>query len=118
LQPCCGKTWQSKRQLSILIVQSRISGNLLSSFFIYFGEGLSVCIALKALVCSGDDASPQHLSVLKAIHTLNSPKNYIRLFGGLLTIHLMQWIEAQGLMWGTRGLFPLVAAMVCFGCVG
>jgi hypothetical protein len=31
--PCCGKTRQSKRLLSILIVQSRISGNLLSSLF-------------------------------------------------------------------------------------
>ncbi len=35
LQPFCGKTRQSKRLLSILIVQSRISGNLLSSLFIY-----------------------------------------------------------------------------------
>ncbi len=32
--PCCGKTRQSKRLLSILIVQSRISSNLLSSLFI------------------------------------------------------------------------------------
>ncbi len=35
LQPCCGKTRQSNRLSSILIVQSRISGNLLSSLFIY-----------------------------------------------------------------------------------
>ncbi len=34
-------------------------------------------MALKALLCSGDDESPQHRSVLRAIHTLNSPKNYI-----------------------------------------
>ncbi len=34
LRPCCGKTRQSKRLLSILIVQSRISGNLLSSLLI------------------------------------------------------------------------------------
>ncbi len=34
LQPCCGKTQQSKRLLSILIVQCRISGNLLGSLFI------------------------------------------------------------------------------------
>jgi hypothetical protein len=34
-RPCCGKTRQSKRLSSILVVQSRISGNLLSSLFIY-----------------------------------------------------------------------------------
>jgi hypothetical protein len=40
-------------------------------------------MALKVLLCSGDDELPQHQSVLKAINTLNSPKNYIRLLGGL-----------------------------------
>jgi hypothetical protein len=70
-------------------------------------------MALKALLCSGDGASPQHWSVLRAIHT-----HYIRLFGGLSTIHSMFWRRAQGLMWGTRGPFPPVAAMVCYGCVG
>jgi hypothetical protein len=44
---------------------------------------------LKALFCSGNDALPQHQSVLRAIHTLNSLKNYIRLLGGLSPIHLM-----------------------------
>ncbi len=33
--PCCGKTWQSKRLLSVTFVQSISSGNLLSSLFIY-----------------------------------------------------------------------------------
>jgi hypothetical protein len=33
-------------------------------------------MALKALLCSGDDALPQHWSVLRAKHTLNSPKIY------------------------------------------
>jgi len=37
-RPCCGKTRQSKRPSSILIVQSRISGNLLSSLFIYYTD--------------------------------------------------------------------------------
>ncbi len=74
-------------------------------------------MALKALLCSGNDALPQHWSVLRAIHTLNSPKNYIPLLGGLLTIHSMHWIGAQGLMWDTRGPFPPAAAMVCYGCV-
>jgi hypothetical protein len=32
-----------------------------------------VCMALKVLICSGDDELPQHWSVLRAIiHTLNS----------------------------------------------
>jgi hypothetical protein len=35
LCPCCGKTRQSKRLSPILIVQSRISSNLLSCLFIY-----------------------------------------------------------------------------------
>ncbi len=33
-RPCCGKTRQSKRPSSILVIQCRISGNLLSSLFI------------------------------------------------------------------------------------
>jgi hypothetical protein len=75
-------------------------------------------MALKALLCSGNDEMPQHRSVLRAIHTLNSPKNYIRLLGGLLLIHTLHWRGAQGLMWGTRGPFLLVAVMVGYGCVG
>ena len=31
-------------------------------------------MAIKALICSGNDASPQHLSVLRAIHPLTPPK--------------------------------------------
>ncbi len=89
-----------------------------TSLWMYFGGGLWVCMALKALLCSGNDASPQHWSFLRAIHTLNSPKNYIRLLGGLSPVHSMLWGAVLGLMWGTRGPFPLVAAMVCYGCVG
>ncbi len=85
---------------------------------VFLGGGLTVCMALKVLLCSGNDALPQHGSVLRTIHTLNSPKNYIHLLGGLSTIHSMHWIRAQGLMWGTRGPFLPVAAMVCLGCVG
>ncbi len=51
-------------------------------------------------------------------HPQQPPKLCICLLGGLLTIHSMQWIGAQGLLWGTRGPFPPAAAMVCFGCVG
>ncbi len=84
----------------------------------YFLGGLRVFMALKVLFCSGDDESPQHRSVLRAIHTLNSPKNYIRKLGGLLPIHLMHRRGAQGLMWGTTGQFLPAAAMVGYGCVG
>ncbi len=62
-------------------------------------------MALKVLLCSGDDESPQHRSVLRAMNTLNSPKNYIRLLGGLSPINSMRQRGAQGLMWGTRGPF-------------
>jgi hypothetical protein len=75
-------------------------------------------MALKALLCSGNDALPQHCSVLRAMHTLNTPKYYIRLIGGLSPIHLMRWRMAQGLMWGSRGLFLPAAAMAGYGYVG
>jgi hypothetical protein len=89
------------------------------SLRMYFGGGLRVCMALKTLLCSGNDASPQHRSVLRAIHTLNSPKNLICLLGGLSTIHSTHWIGAQGLMWDTRGPFsPPWPAMVVLVDVG
>jgi hypothetical protein len=75
-------------------------------------------MALKVLLCSGDDELPQHWSVLRAILTLNSPQNYIRKLGGLLPIHLMRRRGAQGLMWGARGPFSPAAAMVGYCCVG
>ncbi len=93
-------------------------GNNPLSLRMYFEGRLRVCMVLKVLVCSSNDALPQDWSVLRAIHTLNSPQNYIHLLGGLSTIHSMHWIGAQGLMWGTRGSFPMGAAMVCCGCVG
>ncbi len=49
---------------------------------------------------------------MRAINTLNPPKNYIRKLGGLSPIHSMHGRGAQGLMWGARGPFPLAAAMV------
>ncbi len=75
-------------------------------------------MALKVLLCSGDDELPQHWSVLRAIHTLNRPKNYTRLLGGLSPIDLMHRRGAQGLMWGARGPFLPAMAMVGYGCVG
>jgi hypothetical protein len=71
-----------------------------------------VCMALKALLCSGDDESPQHWNVLRAIHTVNSPKNYIHLLEELSSINLAHWRGAQGLMWGTKGPFLPAATMV------
>jgi hypothetical protein len=88
------------------------------SYRMYFLLGLRVCMALKALLCSGNDALPRHWSVLRAIHTLNSPQNYICLLGGLLPIHTTCRCGAQGLMWGTRGKFLPAAAMVGYGCAG
>ncbi len=83
-----------------------------------FWGGLRVFMAPKALVCSGNDELPQHWSVLRAINTLNSPKKYIRLLGGLLPIHSIRRCGVQGLMWGARGPFPPVAAMVGYVFVG
>ncbi len=85
---------------------------------VFFGGGLRVFMALKVLLWSGNDGPPQHRSVLRAINTLNSPKNYIRMLGGLSPIHLTCPRNAQGLMWGTRGRFLSVATMVGYGCVG
>ena len=73
-------------------------------------------MALKALLCSSDDKSPQHQSILSAIHTLNIAKTYIRLLGGLSPIHLMHRRRAKGLLWGARGPFPPAVAMVGYGC--
>jgi hypothetical protein len=73
-------------------------------------------MALKALLCSGDDELLQRWSVLRAIHTLNGPKNYIRLLGGLSPIHTLHRRRAQGLMWGTRGPYLPMAVMVGYGC--
>jgi hypothetical protein len=69
-------------------------------------------MALKTLRCCGDSSSPEQRSALRAINTLNPPKKYIRKLGRLLPIHLTHRHGAQGLMWGARGPFPPLAAMV------
>jgi hypothetical protein len=91
-------------------------GNNPPSLRMYFRRAVRVCMALKALLCSANDALPQHWR--GPYLPLTAPKNYIHLLGGLSTIHLTHWIGAQGLMWGTRGPFLPAAAMVCYGCVG
>ncbi len=88
------------------------------SLRMYSFGGLREFMALKALLCSGNDELPQHRSVLRAINTLNSLKNYIRLLGGLLPIRSTRRRGTQGLMWGTRGPFLQAAARVGYGCVG
>ena len=69
-------------------------------------------MALKTLRCCGNSSSPEQRSALRAINTLNPPKEYIRKLGGLSPIHLTRRRGAQGLMWGARGPFPPAAAMV------
>ncbi len=69
-------------------------------------------MALKTLQCCGNSSLPEQRSALRAINTLNTPKNYIRKLGGLLPIHSMRRRRAQGLMWGARGQFPPAAAMI------
>jgi hypothetical protein len=46
-------------------------------------------MALKAPLCSSNDVSLQHRSVLRATHTLIKHKNYIRLLGWLSPIQLL-----------------------------
>ena len=41
------------------------------------------CIVIKVLICSSDDASPQHWSVLRVIHPLNLTKIMCTCLGGL-----------------------------------
>jgi hypothetical protein len=69
-------------------------------------------MALKTLRCCGDSSSPEQRSALRAVNTLNPPKEYIGKLGELLPIHSTCRRGAQGLMWGARGPFPPAAAMV------
>jgi hypothetical protein len=69
-------------------------------------------MALKTLQCCGNSSLPEQRSALRAINTLNPPKNYIHKLGGLSPIHSMRRHRAQGLMWGARGSFLPAAAMV------
>jgi hypothetical protein len=46
---------------------------------------------LKALLCSGNNALPQHWSVLRAMHTLNSLKNYLGVV--VHPFNVFEWIK-------------------------
>jgi hypothetical protein len=80
--------------------------------------GVEGVYAPQSAPCSCDDASPQYRSVLRAMHTLNSLKHYIRMLGVLSPIHSTLRSGAKRPMWGTRGPYPPAAAMVGYGCVG
>ena len=69
-------------------------------------------MALKTLQCCGVSSLPEQRSALRAINTLNPPKEHIRKLGGLSPIHSTHRRRAQGLMWGARGPFSPAAAMV------
>jgi hypothetical protein len=66
-------------------------------------------MALKTLQCCGDSSSPEQ----RKGHTHpHPPQKYIRKLRGLSSIHSKRRLGAQGLMWGARGPFLLVAAMI------
>jgi hypothetical protein len=48
-----------------------------------FGGRVRGCMAIKVLLCSGNDALPQHQSVLRAIHPLTPPKIITACLGDL-----------------------------------
>jgi hypothetical protein len=73
---------------------------------------LRVCMALKTLQYCGNTSLLEQRGALRAIHTLNNPKNYTGLLGGMSAIHLVCQHGVQGLMWGARGPFLPAAAMV------
>jgi hypothetical protein len=84
------------------------------SLRMYFLGGLRVFMALKALPAM---MHRQKSECFQGHAHPNSPKNYIRLLGGLSPIHSTSWRGAKGLVWGARGPFP-PAAMVGYGCDG
>ncbi len=84
----------------------------------YILGGFDAMYGLKVLLCSSNDALPQHRSVLRAIRTLNNPKNCICLLGKYSPIKQRCWSRVQGLMWGARGPFLPVVATVGYVWVG
>jgi hypothetical protein len=78
-------------------------------------------MALKALLCSGDDELPQHQSVLRAIHTLNSPKNKSACLGDCRLSIQRAGVERTascGALWGHFNRRRSWSAMVVLVNVG
>ncbi len=73
---------------------------------------MRVSMAFNTLLCSGDDASPQQRSILRAIHPFNPNKKHIRFLRGSSAINPTRRRRMQGLLWASRGLFLPAAAMV------
>jgi hypothetical protein len=69
-------------------------------------------MALKTPRWCGNTSSLEQRGTSRAIHTLNNPKNYPRLLGGLSTIYLMRRHGEQRHMWSARRQFLPAAAMV------
>jgi hypothetical protein len=73
---------------------------------------LRVFMALITLQCCGNSSLPKQRSAFESHKHPHPPKKYIHKLRGLSPIYSMRWHRAQGLMWGTRGPYPLAAAMV------
>jgi hypothetical protein len=70
-------------------------------------------MALKTLRCCVNALSPEQRSALRVIHTITPPpkKNICKL-GGLSPILLKHQRGAQDIMWGARGPFLPMAAII------
>ena len=79
---------------------------------IYFLWGVKGFMAPKMLVCYGDDASPQHRSILRAINPIPPHKKHIRLLGGSFPIRTTRRRRTQGLRRASRGPFLPAETMV------
>jgi hypothetical protein len=89
-----------------------IGNNPPSKRICFRGAGVMGPMTLKTLLCSSNDALPQHRSVLRAINPINPHKKHIHLLGGLSPINPTCQRRTQGLLWGSKGPFPPAAAMV------
>ncbi len=71
-------------------------GNNPLSLQMYFLGGLRVCMALKVLLCSGNDASPQHRSIFEAHTHPQQPQKLYPLAWGVVAHPF------NALAWSTR----------------
>jgi hypothetical protein len=79
-------------------------------------------MALKALLCSSDDESPQHQSVLRAMHTPTAPKIISACSGGYCPSIRRVGVErkascgALGGRFRRRRLWSAMVVLVDVGC--